>query len=303
MRPSPPPSALGGVPFGSTSDMLRLDGGCFLMGSEGEETWPQDGEGPVREITLDPFWMDRTTVTNECFAGFVEETGYETDAERMGWSFVFEALVPKATIRKGKTRAIAGQEWWLGVEGASWRKPAGSGTNLKKIMDHPVVHVSWNDAVAYAEWAGKRLPSEAEWEYAARGGRKQNIFPWGNELLPANGRHRCNVWQGDFPRENTLKDGYFSTAPAHMFPPNEFGLRNVIGNVWEWCQDTWSIDHQTSGPKKNSIKTPLDKRKVAKGGSFLCHHSYCNRYRCSARIPNLPDDSACNWGFRCVRDD
>ena len=301
MRPSTPPSQRDGESIALAIGMLRLDGGHFLMGSEGEETWPQDGEGPVREITMDPFWIDRTTVTNEEFAKFVEKTGYETDAERIGWSFVFEGLVAKATVRKGKTRPVAGREWWLGVEGANWRKPAGAGTNLKKTMDHPVVHVSWNDAVAYSEWAGKRLPSEAEWEYAARGGKEQTIFPWGNELLPENGRHQCNVWQGQFPKENTSEDGFYSTAPAHLFPPNGFGLRNMIGNVWEWCHDTWNIDH-LGGELENS-EGVQEKRKVAKGGSFLCHHSYCNRYRCSARISNLPDDSACNWGFRCVKDD
>ena len=287
---------------GSNNGMVRLDGGSFLMGSDGKETWPQDGEGPVREINLSPFWIDETTVTNEKFSSFVAETDYLTDAERIGWSFVFFDLVPKATIRKGKTRPVAGKEWWLGVEDANWRKPAGSGTNLKKIMDHPVVHVSWNDALAYAEWIGKRLPTEAQWEYSARGGREQTIFPWGNDLLPSDGRHRCNVWQGDFPRKNTLKDGYLATAPVHAFPPNEFGLRNMIGNVWEWCHDLWSTDFHRIGPRIDPIGSPHGDRHVAKGGSFLCHHSYCNRYRCSARISNLPDDSACNWGFRCVRE-
>ena len=282
--------------------MVRLKGGPFMMGSEGEESWSQDGEGPVREITLTPFWIDQTTVTNEAFALFVEKTGYVTDAERIGWSFVFADFVPKAIIRKGKTRPVAGQEWWLGTEGANWRKPAGPSTKVKKIMDHPVIHVSWNDANAYAQWIGKRLPTEAEWEYAARGGREQTIFPWGNELLPSDGRHRCNVWQGVFPRKNTLQDGYFGTAPAHSFPPNDFGLHNVIGNVWEWCHDAWSPSHHLDGPRVDPFGPVHGDRRVAKGGSFLCHHSYCNRYRCSARMSNLREDSSCNWGFRCVRD-
>ncbi len=279
--------------------MKRLEGGAFLMGND-HGTYPEDGEGPVREVTLAPFYMDATSVTVRQFKKFVEETGYKTEAEAFGWSFVFQALVPKDKLPKIQ-QAVAGLQWWLKVDGAYWKRPGGPGTHVKDLMDHPVTHVSWNDAIAYCAWAGKRLPTEAEYEYAARGGLVQKRMPWGDELTP-NGEHRCNIWQGDFPRVNTKEDGYLGTAPVRAYPPNGYGLHHMSGNVWEWCQDWWSPDFHVDGPRDNPAGPASGDAKVIRGGSFLCHDSYCNRYRCSARTHNTPDSSTCHMGFRCVVD-
>lgn len=280
--------------------MVQLPGGRFRMGCEDADGWAEDGEGPVVEVSLDPFWIDVTTVTNACFAEFVEATGYETEAERFGWSYVFLVQLSKSKQRKLKeSRSVQGLQWWYGVEGAMWRKPEGPGSTILKRMDHPVVHVSWNDAHAYAEWAGKRLPTEAEWEYAARGGLDQQRYPWGNELTP-QGKHRCNIWQGRFPDVNTAEDGYVSTAPARSFRANGFGLYNCSGNVWEWCHDWFSPSWRNSAPRHNPRGPDTGAEKVMKGGSFLCHASYCNRYRLGARTKNTPDSSTTNCGFRCA---
>ncbi|MFC0105969.1 formylglycine-generating enzyme family protein [Kibdelosporangium aridum] len=269
---------------GDTVGMVLLPGGSFLMGTDDAEGFPEDGEGPVREVTLASFWIDAFAVSNERFARFVDDTGYVTDAERFGWSYVFAGLLP-AALRRGAPRPDEAP-WWCGVEGAYWRAPEGPGSGLDGRADHPVVHVSWHDAVAYCRWAGTRLPTEAEWEYAARGGLVQRRYPWGDELTP-DGEHRCNIWQGRFPTRNTAEDGYRSTAPVDAFPPNGFGLYNMAGNVWEWCADAWRADHSA---------------KVMRGGSYLCHESYCNRYRVAARTSNTPDSTVGNLGFRCARD-
>ena len=279
--------------------MIALEGGVFLMGSEGG-TYPEDGEGPVREVTLSPFFMDATTVTNRQFKRFVEATGYKTEAERFGWSFVFHMLVPDKVKAKLKQQ-VQGLEWWLKVPGAYWKRPFGRGTDIRSIMDHPVVHVSWADAVAYCQWAGKRLPTEAEFEYAARGGLVQKRLPWGDELTP-NGEHRCNIWQGRFPVENTAEDGFVGTCPVRTYPPNGYGLYNMAGNVWEWCADWWSPDFHVDGPRTNPAGPDSGVSRVIRGGSFLCHDSYCNRYRTSARTHNTPDSATSNMGFRCVAD-
>jgi formylglycine-generating enzyme required for sulfatase activity len=283
--------------------MVRLEGGPFLMGSADEDGWPEDGEGPVREVELAPFWIDLTAVTNERFAEFVEATGYRTEAERFGWSFVFHLLVPAKIKRKqAGSRRVQGLQWWIAVEDAFWRKPEGPGSNIKKRMGHPVVHVSWNDAAAYAEWAGKRLPTEAEWEYAARGGLVQKRYCWGEELRPG-GKHMCNIWQGRFPHENTAADGWVGTAPAKSFPANGYGLRNMAGNVWEWCADWFSPDWHVAATDTTRINPrgpQISDRRVMRGGSYLCHDSYCNRYRVGARTGNTPDSSTGNCGFRCV---
>lgn len=281
-------------------EMVLLPGGTFKMGAEDNEIRESDGEGPIRDVTLEPFYVDKTTVTNEQFDEFVKDTGYVTEAERFGWSFVFIALLPKSKVRKLKAQTVKGLNWWYAIEGAYWRKPTGSGSNIHKIMDHPVVQVSWHDTQAYCKWAGKRLPYEAEWEYAARGGLETKIFPWGDELEP-NGKHRMNVWQGRFPLENNLADGYLATAPAKSFLPNGYGLYNVTGNVWEWCQDFWSPTPHVYG-NKNPTGPMTGHQRVCRGGSFLCHHSYCNRYRCSARTCNTPDSASSNFGFRTVAD-
>jgi formylglycine-generating enzyme required for sulfatase activity len=273
------------------------------MGSADEDGWTKDGEGPVREVELAPFRIDHTAVTNEGFAEFVEATGYRTEAERFGWSFVFHLLVPAKIKRKeAGTRRVQGLQWWIAVEDAFWRKPEGPGSNIKKRMDHPVVHVSWNDAAAYAEWAGKRLPTEAEWECAARGGLVQKRYCWGDELRPG-GKHMCNIWQGRFPHENSAEDGWVGTAPANSFPANGYGLRNMAGNVWEWCADWFSADWHvsaTAATRVNPRGPQSGDRRVMRGGSYLCHDSYCNRYRVGARTGNTPDSSTGNCGFRCV---
>lgn len=291
--------------LGSTEGMIRLEGGGFLMGNEDDDAWPEDGEGPVREVRLMPFWIGATTVTIGDFERFVNETGYRTDAEKYGWSYVFHLLVPDKIKRKlDGSRRPEGLDWWIGVEGASWRKPEGPGSNIKKRQDHPVTHVSWNDAHAYCVWAGLRLPTEAEWEYAARGGLVQKKYAWGDELTP-NGKHMCNIWQGKFPQINTAEDGYVGTAPARSFRANGFGLYNVAGNVWEWCADWFSpVWHAKDLPETREYpKGPLSgSNRVMRGGSYLCHVSYCNRYRSGARTANTPDTSAGHLGFRCARD-
>jgi formylglycine-generating enzyme required for sulfatase activity len=278
--------------------MAALSGGSFLMGTEDREGFPQDGEGPVRETILNPFYIDETTVTNRQFSAFIEATGYRTEAERFGWSFVFYALL-SAKALKAHPQVAAETPWWCAIRGARWDRPEGPKTNLRGRLDHPVVHVSWNDAVAYCQWAGKRLPTEAEWEYGARGGLEQNRFPWGDTLTP-NGEHRCNIWQGHFPDRNTKADGYLGTAPARSFKPNGYGLYNVAGNVWEWCQDWFSAEYPRHASQTNPIGPPKGTSRVMRGGSFLCHKSYCNRYRVAARFCNTPDSSSSNIGFRCV---
>jgi formylglycine-generating enzyme required for sulfatase activity len=280
--------------------MRLIPGGAFLMGSADPEGWPADGEGPVREVTLQPFHIDATCVTNEQFNDFVDATHYKTEAERLGWSFVFHLFLSREQLAR-VTQRVAGSEWWCHVEGATWRHPEGPGSNIKQRWSHPVVQVSWNDALAYAAWAGKRLPTEAEWECAARGGLVQKRYAWGDELTPG-GRHQCNIWQGVFPTQNTAEDGHVGTAPAKSFKANGYGLYNVAGNVWEWCHDWFSRDFHLTGPRSDPVGPPEGQGKVIRGGSYLCHHSYCNRYRVDARSSNTPDSATGNMGFRCVRD-
>lgn len=288
---------------GATDGMIRLAGGAFLMGTDDPVGFPLDGEGPVREVTVDPFYLDETSVTNEQFARFIQETGYQTDAQKFGYSYVFHLFLDR--MLKGRLlmmgRQLRGLEWWFHVEGADWNHPEGPNSNLDGRVDHPVVHVSWRDAQAYCKWAGKRLPTEAETEYAARGGLVQKRYAWGNELTPS-GKHMCNIWQGDFPRTNTAEDGYVGTAPAKSFEPNGYGLYNMAGNVWEWVFDRWSPDFHVTGPRINPVGPPAGDRRVTRGGSYLCHYSYCNRYRVAARTSNTPDSSTGNTGFRCARD-
>jgi len=283
----------------SDSGMVALPGGRFKMGTDYEFGFPADGEGPVRSVVLSPFSIDITPVTNREFEQFVRETGYVTDAERFNWSFVFWSLIEEEEFSRVVADTAAAAPWWCKVYGASWRSPEGPGTSVHNREDHPVVHVSHHDAEAYAVWAGKQLPTEAEWEYAARGGLEQNLFPWGDDLEP-NGEHRCNVWQGEFPRSDSAADGYSGTCPVRAFPPNDYGLYSVVGNVWEWTQDWFGTSHP-----KHETTDPKGPRhgddKVVKGGSFLCHASYCNRYRIAARTNNTPDSSTSNIGFRCVR--
>jgi len=278
--------------------MVLVPGGEFLMGTDDAQGFAADGEGPVRSVRLDSFRIDAHAVSNDRFAEFVSATGYVTDAERIGWSYVFAGFLP-AALRRTSPRP-ARTPWWCGVSGAYWGCPEGPGSGTAGREDHPVVHVSWNDAAAYARWAGKRLPTEAEWECAARGGLEQRRYPWGDELDPG-GDYRCNIWRGSFPARNTAADGYRGTAPVDAFEPNGLGLYNVSGNVWEWCADWWTTDHDRH-PGRNPTGPASGTGKVIRGGSYLCHSSYCNRYRVAARTANDLDASGGNTGFRCAAD-
>jgi formylglycine-generating enzyme len=282
----------------SRAGMVLLEGGEFVMGNIGPWAYPGDGEGPLRRVRLDPFRIDRHALSNAEFAAFLEETNYVTEAERFGWSFVFAGLLPDDYA---PTRGVAHAPWWRRVEGADWRRPEGPQSHLDGRMDHPVVHVSWNDARAYCEWAGKRLPSEAEWEYAARGGLEAKVFPWGDELEP-DGEHKMNVWQGAFPRENTCADGFYGTCPVGAYPANGYGVHNMTGNVWEWCADWYSPDFHTRDRRTNPQGPPRGTNRSTRGGSYLCHHSYCRRYRVAARNSLQPESTTGNTGFRCVGD-
>jgi formylglycine-generating enzyme required for sulfatase activity len=278
--------------------MLRLEGGEFLMGTEDADGYPADGEGPVHRVALRPFSIETEAVTNEQFRAFVTATGHVTAAEEFGWSFVFAGLLPDEFP---DTRGVAQAPWWRQVYGADWTHPEGPQSGLGDRDDHPVVHVSWDDAQGYCAWAGTRLPTEAEWEYAARGGLEQHRFPWGDELEPG-GEHRMNVWQGAFPADNTCADGWYGTAPVTAFPPNGFGLHNPTGNVWEWCGDWFAAEYYATSPAEDPTGPATGTHRVMRGGSYLCHDSYCNRYRVAARSGNTPDTSTGNLGFRCVTD-
>ena len=284
-------------------DMVAIPAGTFLMGTDYAEGFPANGEGPVRAVTLDAFRIDRTPVTNARFAAFVAATGYRTEAEVFGWSFVFWAHIPKQRYSELVADTVAAAPWWCKVPGASWSAPEGPGSGIHQRQDHPVIHVSWNDAAAYAAWAGLRLPTEAEWECAARGGLAQKLYPWGDKLRP-DGQHRCNIWQGDFPHHDTADDGYAGTCPVEAFPPNAFGLYSITGNTWEWCSDWFTNGADPAQARADGTlhcNGPLNgNTRVMKGGSFLCHKSYCNRYRVAARTSNTPDSSAANVGFRCA---
>ncbi len=266
------------------------------MGNPRGDGYDADGETPVHRVRLRPFQLAATTVTNEQFNDFINATRYRTDAERHGWSFVFHLHLTAAQLARVTHRPV-GSEWWCNVPGATWRHPEGPGSNIKKRWSHPVVHVSWNDAAAYCAWAQLRLPTEAEWEFAARGGLTQQTYPWGNELEPA-GRHAMNVWQGTFPTQNTEADGHLGPAPAQSYKPNAYGLYQMTGNVWEWCADWFSPATYRESPEENPTGPATGERRVQRGGSYLCHASYCNRYRVDARSSNTPDSSTSNCSFR-----
>ena len=252
------------------------------MGTD-DRRFPADCEGPVRTVDVATFAMAPAPVTNREWSAFVEATGHETLAERSGWSFVFGGLLPDDFP---PTRGVVGAEWWRAVEGASWRRPRGPQSDIEGLADHPVVHVNQQEAVQYADWVGGRLPVEAEWEKAARGGLDQARYPWGDELCP-DAEHRCNIWQGTFPATNTGEDGWLGTSPVRSYPPNGFGLYDSAGNVWEWTADRFD-----GRPDVIAIR----------GGSYLCHESYCNRYRVGARSSNTSDTTTGNIGFRVAFD-
>ncbi|XP_028261919.1 formylglycine-generating enzyme [Parambassis ranga] len=278
------------------SQMVLISGGEFLMGTDNPGI-PPDGEGPQRLVTVDSFYMDIQEVTNQQFQSFISATGYVTEAEKFGDSFVFEGILSEA-VKNQIDQAVAAAPWWLPVKGATWKHPEGPDSNITERLDHPVVHLSWTDAVAYCSWANKRLPTEAEWEYACRGGLKDRLYPWGNKLNP-KGQHYANLWQGDFPTHNSAEDGFIKTSPVMSFPANQFGLYDMVGNAWEWTSDWWTV-HHTTEQQHNPVGPPSGTDKVKKGGSYMCHKSYCYRYRCAARSQNTPDSSASNLGFRCV---
>jgi formylglycine-generating enzyme len=290
------PSRPGGS--GHSLEQAMAPGGTFLMGDSAGDGNAADGEAFLHEIEVNPFAVDATAVTNRDFDKFVQDTGYRTESEIAGCSAVFYLAF------QGPSEAIIGRPpqtpWWYGVKGAHWRSPYGPGSSLDGLWDHPVVHVSWNDAQAYCEHFGRRLPTEAEWEFAARGGLHGARYPWGNELMADDGAWQCNIWQGRFPNLNTTEDGWLTTAPVRTFAPNGYGLWQAVGNVWEWCSDWFDANFYRSSPRLNPQGPISGTARVMRGGSFLCHDSYCNRYRNSARSSNTPDSASSNLGFRTV---
>lgn len=278
-------------------DWVDLPAGAYVMGTDAVEGFAGDGEGPARTVRIGAFAIARTAVTNAQFRAFVRATSYATEAEQAGASFVF--YLQLAPERRAQVRQMSRElPWWVSVEGACWQRPAGPGTGIADCLDHPVVHITWNDATAYCAWAGVRLPTEAQWEYAARGGLDQQRYPWGNELAPG-GEQRCNIWQGRFPSEPApgWRPG---TVAADSLPPNAWGLHHMAGNAWEWCQDWFSAEYHVETPADDPVQRRDTGRKSLRGGSFLCHESYCNRYRVAARGSNTPNSSASNLGFRVV---
>ncbi|MEL7210723.1 MAG: formylglycine-generating enzyme family protein, partial [Actinomycetota bacterium] len=257
------PTARPGGGSAPEHDLVEIDAGTFTMGTDEDYRYRGDGEGPAREITLGGFRIGRTAVTNAQFAAFVDATGHVTDAERFGWSFVFHLFLPDDFP---DTRAVAATPWWRQVYGADWAHPDGPQSDAVGRPDHPVVHVSWADATAYCDWAGVRLPTEAEWERAARGGLEGKRYVWGDEFAP-DGRTMCNIFEGEFPVTNTAEDGYVGTAPVDAFPANGFGLHNMSGNVWEWCTDWFHSSFHRDGPTTDPEGPPAGEAKVMRGGS------------------------------------
>jgi formylglycine-generating enzyme required for sulfatase activity len=289
------------------AEMVWISGGVFHMGSD--DHYPE--EAPVHRAAVEGFWIDRTPVTAADFARFVAATRHVTLAERMPAAEDYPgadpaALHPASLVFAAPDRvADIGdwRAWWRYAEGANWRRPEGPGSDLDGRWDHPVVHVAHADAAAYAAWAGKALPTEAEWEFAARGGLDRAVFAWGDALVPG-GVHRANTWQGRFPVENLAEDGHAGTSPVTAFPPNGFGLFDMIGNTWEWTETPWRDDHRRPGaPACCGAGTPRPGThavKVVKGGSHLCAPNHCRRYRPAARQPQSVDTSSSHIGFRCV---
>ncbi len=291
--------------------MVWIPSGSFLMGCE---TGMPD-ERPVRRVEIDGFWMERTEVTNHAFANFVRQTGYVTVAERPPDPTEFpgvseENLVPGALVFAPPDGPVGFDDptlWWRFVPGASWRHPMGPDSSVEDLDDHPVVQVAYEDALAYARWRGWDLPTEAEWEYAARGGLRDAAYPWGPARHPP-GSPPANLWQGVFPTRNTAADGYLGTAPVGRFPPNPWGLRDMAGNVWEWCRDWYAPDSYRNGARRNPTgpsrsidpQEPGVPKRVMRGGSYLCSDAYCRGFRVAARMKSSPDTGLCHVGFRCV---
>ncbi|WP_414693621.1 MULTISPECIES: formylglycine-generating enzyme family protein [unclassified Plantibacter] len=294
---------------GHTIEQAQVPAQTFRMGDATGDGQPTDGEAPVHAVSVDAFSIDTTSVTNDDFAVFVAASGYRTEAETFGYSAVFHLALqaPEADI----VGQPPGTPWWLGVTGADWQHPNGRDSSLDGLGDHPAVHISWNDAQAYCAWAGRTLPTEAQWEAASRGGLDGARFPWGDERDGDGDRSddwRMNIWQGTFPTVNTLDDGWLTTAPVRSFTPNAYGLWQTVGNVWEWCADWYDPRSYTAdftaavdgAPTHEPQGAAAGAGRVLRGGSYLCHDSYCNRYRNAARSSNTPDSSMGNAGFRTV---
>jgi formylglycine-generating enzyme required for sulfatase activity len=278
--------------------MRDIPGGFLDMGAE-RSRYAADLDAPRRRVKLSPFMLAATTVTNHQFAAFIAESGYRTTAEREGWSFVFSGSLPDPTAHP---RHAPGTPWWRQVFGATWAQPEGPGSDIAQRGGHPVVHVSWEDAAAFARFTGTRLPTEAEWEHAARGGLKGRVFPWGNAPVP-DGQHRQNVWQGRFPVENTAEDGHVGTCDAKSYPPNGYGLYNMTGNVWEWVANWFGpLPPARMPPVLDPHGPATGTARVMRGGSHLCHVSYCERYFVHSRTSNTPDSSTGHIGFRVALD-
>jgi len=322
---------LGELPGERPKGMVWLPPGEFLMGSGFADA--NRNEQPVRKIQVDGFWMDEHEVTNEQFAHFVQETGYLTTAQKKPIWVALSQYLPPNAAKPSEDQLVPGslvftpppgpvpledsRQWWKWVPGSDWQHPEGPDSDLAGRENHPVVHVSWDDATAYAKWAHKRLPTEAEWEYAARGGQASKKFTWGDSPAKEN-KPLANIWQGTFPNQNTAKDGFERTAPVKFYPPNRYGLYDMAGNVWEWCADLYRADEYArtspegagmvllvnpAGPTDSwDPNEPFGKRYVTRGGSFLCHVSYCESYRPAARRGTPSDTGMSHIGFRCVQD-
>jgi formylglycine-generating enzyme required for sulfatase activity len=312
-------------PGPAPKNMVWIPGGSFHMGTDDPNPLFSDAR-PIHEVEISGFWMDQYEVTNAEYARFVEATGYVTVAERVpDWEEMKKILPPDAP-KPSDDQLVPGSlvftppdrpvdwnnpaNWWRWTPGACWKHPEGPGSDLTGRENHPVVHVCWEDAVAYCEWAGKRLPTEAEWEYAARGGLKQQPYVWGSEHPDLGGKFRCNKWQGEFPHKNTAADGYIGTAPVGSFDPNGFGLYDMAGNVWEWCADWYRPDYYYISPRRNprgpdhsfDPAEPTIPKRVQRGGSFLCSDAFCSRYKPAGRGKGDVTSAASHIGFRCVQD-
>lgn len=310
---------------GNTKDMVWIPGGTYMMGGDNEQARPD--EFPKHQVTLDGFWMDAHEVTNAQFSAFVEATGYVTTAEQKpDWEEMKKQL-PPGTPKPPDDVLVAASlvftptsqavplhdvsQWWSWVPKANWRQPEGPGSSIEGREKHPVVHISWYDAMAYAKWAGKRLPTEAEWEFAARAGQQGHIYPWGDEHIDEH-RVKANSWQGQFPNYNSERDGFTGAAPVKSFTPNAYGLYDMAGNVWEWCADWYHYDYYKMvadksenplGPKSSyDPMEPSVPKRVQRGGSFLCNDVYCSGYRAASRMKSSPDTGMSHVGFRCVSD-
>nr|WP_235833045.1 formylglycine-generating enzyme family protein [Arcticibacter tournemirensis] len=310
----------------SKRGMVRIPGGTFMMGGDNDQA--SEDEYPKHKVMVDPFWMDEHEVTNAQFDAFVKATGYITTAEQKpDWEEMKKQLPPD-TPKPDESELVAASlvftppshsvdlndysQWWSWVPGANWKHPTGPGSDIEGKENYPVVHVSWDDAVAYCKWAGKRLPSEAEWEFAARGGLINNIYPWGNEHINDR-KPKANSWEGSFPDKNTAIDGFSGLAPVKSFSPNGYRLYDMAGNVWEWCSDWYRNDYYKTVSNPHGVKNPQGPsdsydpdepyvpKRVARGGSFMCNDSYCSGYRVARRMKTSHDSGMSNMGFRCVR--